>query len=236
MDKRFRYLILTAMAIAVFCAAASADIVFSQLPRQIGGFVSDTDQTFLGQPHVWQRIADDFQLSEPAAIIQVVFWGYYSNALFGPDNETMRVRFYGARESDGLPDEATIVYEQTLQNPQRQETGLFVSSLTLVPEYRYTINLASPVSLEANTTYWFETIQVGDPESDFFWESSYTATPQDRIAGVNANFPNWAYGGPRVGVAFQILTPEPHTLGFMAIGLLLIPRWRGRREKIARSG
>ncbi len=235
MRRRLLQIVIVA-GLALGAAPALADIVFSQLPRQIGGFVSDTDQTFFGQPHYWQRNAEDFLLDELWDIRQAVFWGYYSNALFGPDNETMRVRIYGARESDGLPDEGNIIYEQIVQNPHRQETGLAVSSLTLVPEYQYTIDLTSPVSIEAATTYWFEAVQVGDPDSDFFWESAHTATPQDRIASYNANHPDWFYQGPRVGLAFQLLTPEPHTLGIMLASLLLFPRRRGRREYRARSG
>ncbi len=235
MSKLFCYLMIAGLTSAVFCTVTSAEIVFSQSPNQSGGFVSDTDQTFLGYPHFWARQAEDFHFDEPREITQVIFWGFYASAIFGPLDETMRIRFYRARESDGLPDEGAIVHEQTIQNPQREETGDVIHATADFPEYRYTINLTSSVSIEADTMYWFEAIQVGDPDSDFFWESARTTTPQDRFATIYVLQPNWFYQGPRAGLAFQLLTPEPNALWLTAIGFLLFPRRRGRREHCARS-
>lgn len=228
--------IVTGLCLTLGAAPASADIVFSQSPNQRGGFVSDRDQTFLGYPHFWAREAEDFQLSEPEVLTRVVFYGFYASAIFAPPSETMRIRFFRPRESDGLPDEGVILYEQTIQDPQREETGEVIQAASNLPEYRYTINLSSSVAIEADTTYWIEAVQIGDPNSDFFWESAITTTPQDRFATRYVLQPDWFYQGPRAGLAFQLLTPEPNALWFMALGLLVFPRRRGRPERIARSG
>ncbi len=230
-----RFLIAAAVASVFFGATASADIVFNQVPNQSGGYVSDTDQTFFGQEHYWQRVADDFQLGEAADLTQVVFFGFFYNSYYAPEDEVVRLRFYHARETDDLPNESAIVFEQTVQNPSRQETGEHVFAGPDPPEYRYTIDLASPVSVAANTKYWLEFVQLGDPDSDFIWESAH-ALPQDRIAGVNAGHPDWIYSTTRTSLAFQLLTPEPSTVGFVTFSLLLYLRRRVRRGACARSG
>ena len=233
---RVRSLIVATIMSLLVAPAASADVVWNQVPYQGGGFVSDTDQTFFGQEHYWQRMADDFQLGADASLTQATVYGFFYNSYSAPMNEVVRLRLYHARLSDGLPDENAIVYEQTIQNPSRQETGEHVFAGSDGPEYRYTIDLVPPVEIAADTRYWLEFIQVDDPESDFFWETALTTSPQDRVAGTNAIHPNWDYAAPRAALAFQLLTPEPGTIGFLAFGLLFTQRRRLRRGSSARSG
>lgn len=219
----------------VLCGKASADVVFEQVSNQRGGFISDTDAVYFGQEHYWERMADDFQLQEDAALTNVVFFGFYYDAFYAPAQETIRVRFLGARSSDGLPDESAVLYSETFQNPSREATGEIIIAGPGPPEYKYTIDLAAPFTVSANTRYWLEIVQLGDPDSDFAWENALTTSPDDRIAGNNANYPNWAYTSARFSLAFQLIVPEPNGLVLIAMSLFLHPRRRGRRRQRARS-
>jgi hypothetical protein len=228
---------LMAVWVVAQAASASADIVFEQVPNQSSGGVSDTDAYFFGQEHFWEWLADDFQLSEPARITQVAFWGFFYDAYYAPDQETMRIRFLGARDSDGLPDENAVLYSETFQNPAREATGQQVLVGPGPPEYRYLIDLSSPLWVVPNTRYWLEVVQIGDPESDFSWESARTTSPQDVIAGISAVHPeDWTYAGVRFSLAFQLLIPEPNAFGLLIFGFLLSPWRRHRRGVCARSG
>jgi hypothetical protein len=227
--------VVIAVWVVVGAVPASADIVFNQVPNQSGGFPSDTDYLFFGQPNQWQRMADGFQLAAPGQLTQVVFWGFFYDAFYAPDQETMRVRFLGARETDGLPDENAVLYSETFQNPTREATGQQVIVGPGPPEYRYTIDLSSPLLVSANTKYWLEVVQIGDPASDFACETARTTSPQDVVAGNNALHPNWDYVGPRVSLAFQLWVPEPSALGCIVMSFLMYSRRRGQRSIRARS-
>jgi hypothetical protein len=234
MVRKVRFAFAAALAGVVFCSTASADVVWDQSPNQRGGYVSDTDQTFFGQEHYWQRMADDFRLGEGVILTRAVAYGFFYNSYSAPADETIRVRLYSARESDGLP--GAVLYEQTIQNPAREETGEHIFAGSDGPEYRYTIDFETPFAVAADTRYWFEFIQLGDPESDFFWESSHVSSAQDNAAGNNAVHPNWAYTAPANGFAFQLLTPEPGTVGLMLFSVAFSRRRKIRRGAGARSG
>ncbi len=163
-------------------------LVVDQQPTQGGGGASDTAFYDAWEEPVWQQIADNILLTEAATIRHVNWWGFYGGdddeePELAPDEETMRVRFYAAREGDGLPGE--ILFEQSLPNPSRIATGRTIAVGARPPEYLYGIDLSSPIVLEADTLYWLEVVQIGDLESHFRWESGYGLIPSHVFLNQN---------------------------------------------------
>jgi hypothetical protein len=199
-------------------------IVVDHQPHPYGGFGSDTEfRDDWGDP-VWQREADDILLDEAAAIRQIVWWGFYGGTFDDwpeppPQTEAMRIRFYQARLGDGLPDEDNMSFEQTYENPIRTATGRVIMMGRLPLEYRYEVDLASPIVLEANTPYWLEIAQMGDLESHFRWE--YGLAELNGTALIN-EVVGWGYTYPDVAVdaAFQLWTvPEPQAALLLSLSL-----------------
>jgi hypothetical protein len=177
-------------------------------------------------------VADDFQLPQPFTVTRVVWWGfYYSIPSWQPPpaQETMRLRFYGARPGDGLPNDGAILYEQTIQNPPRLGTGNLVLVADAVNEYEYTVELPSPIAFTANTSYWLEVAQLGDPQSDFYWETG-RILPHNGIAATNPLEPNWAFFGPPYDMAFQLITPEPSVFALVLFAAAVTTQLRDRRR------
>ena len=216
----------------VHAASASADhlpwngpgprgpIVVDHPPLNSGGGGSDTAfRDMFGTP-VWQRVADDFTLAAPADIRRITWWGFYDQNN-PPATETMRIRFYGARPGDGLPDENNILFEQSYLNPSRIATGRQIGVGIAPDEIRYEVDVAGPIQLGANTPYWLEVVQIGDLDTHFRWEFSL---PDGRgLAFINPNVPDWQETAFDANAAFQLSTiPEPTTgmLCLMAGGIL----------------
>jgi len=174
MMREFRvYLFLSAAALIL--AATSplrAEIVVDHQPQNTGGLASDTSFQLPGFPdELWQRVADDFTLTEPATLRRVHWWAFYDSDS-PPLTETIRLRFYESRPLDGLPDESRIVREETVVDPLREWTGRLVGVGILPREYFFTMDLSSELQLEARTQYWLEIVQIGDIASHYRWEVS----------------------------------------------------------------
>ncbi len=225
MGRNARILITATAASTVFCATASADIVVDHQPHPFGGLGSDT--SFTPDPSLpgvsWQRVADDFVLTEPAIIRQVNFWGFY-NADNPPSSEEMRLRILGARMGDALPDESNVVREEMVQNPSRTWTGRLVATGIAPREYFFTTNLALELRLEASTAYWLEIVQVGAVDTRFRWE--FSRADRNGQASINI-IHDWRNTFPGVDsdTAFQLSTiPEPSTLILSAMAFCLTRR------------
>jgi len=210
-----------------------ADIVVDHQPYPSGGLASDT--AFTPDPSLpgvsWQRVADDFVLTEPAIIRQVNFWGFY-NADNPPASETMRLRFLGARQSDGLPDESHVVREQSVQNPPRTWTGRLVATGIAPREYLFTASLESELQLEANVYYWLEIVQDGAMETRFRWE--FSRADRNGQAFINQAVGGWrtTLPGGALDTAFQLSTiPEPSAFVLFMLGLFLGGKPFRRREQ-----
>jgi len=223
---------IAAYTLFVFLAtpSARAGILVDHQPHPYGGLGSDTLWAdAFGQP-VWQRVADDFTLGSADQAVSLIFWGFY-NADNPPATETMRIRVYAGRASDGLPDDIAILSETTVQNPSRVATGRRILTGIGPHEYRYQADLGSPLSLEARTRYWLEVAQMGDITTNFRWEDSVNAL--DGVATVNSIHAEWRAtfpGGP-ADAAFQLISPEPASIAILTFGsLFLARRRRGRRE------
>lgn len=206
-------------------------VVFDHPPFNTGGPASDTSFRIDPSPaELWQQLADDILLASPATIRRIVFWGFYGGTFDPvpqqpPITETFRVRFYGARPGDGLPDDNNIFFEETFLDPSRTATGRPILTGPLPPEFVYQIDLLSPVSLAANTPVWLEIVQLGDIDSLFRWEFSPSSnTP---FAVLNSLGGDWHLTTLNADLAFQLLTiPEPESLILVWSGVLLFLRKR----------
>ena len=199
-----------------------------------GGPAADTDFFNTVGQQTWQRLADNIFLESTSALIRRVTWlGFYGGsgtpATPPPQTETMRIRFYGARAGDGLPDDANIIFEQSFLNPSRVATGRTIAVGGLPMEHLFEANLAMPVLLEADTLYWLEIVQIGDVDSRFRWEFAFT--DQDDHAFVNGNVADWQLANLGGDLAFQLSTiPEPSTVFLALLGLVFVCR-RERKER-----
>lgn len=211
-------------------------IVFEQLPNRSGGPAADTDYISGNGLPYWQLEADNVLLNESAVIRHITWWGFYgldfdqSPGAHDPPAglETMRIRLYGARTSDGLPDSLSILFEQTLVNPSRTNTGRTLLLPGAPAEYRFEADLGNPIGLSSNVLYWLEIVQFGDQSSLFRWE--YGTGRINGRAFSNPIVPNWF--GTEGSFAFQLSTiPEPSSLCLVSLCVLLNTFWgRGGRR------
>jgi|CXWL01.1.fsa_nt_gi hypothetical protein len=216
----------------VVAAPAAGQPLVEHFPYNFGGPGSDT--AFFSETTgfmVFQQLADNFTLTAPASIGSVHWWGFYGgfqqNHQPPIGDETMRVRFYDARPGDGLP--GTMRREETFLNPSRTATGRNVwSDSPQQPEFLYQVNLATPFEAQGNTAYWLEVVQVGDVNSTYRWE--YSTTQEDRYAFLKTGMNDWQLGSTLRDLAFDLYAvPEPSSLSFFVIGIVLIGRpSRGR--------
>lgn len=232
MSKLIRQAVIAAWVTTALAACVRAGISLDQPPNRAGGSASDTEffSPGSGLP-TWQLIAENLMLAEPAVVRRVVFWGFYGSNfdMFpepAPQSETMRIRMYSARMADGLPDDNNILFEESFLNPTREATGWTIALGPLPPEYRFEVDLASPLHLAANTLYWLEIAQLGNVESHFRWENA---------VGAKANLPGFAFVNPATGdwrsapgsFAFQFSAiPEPCSAVLFLFGLLMLRRRR----------
>lgn len=214
---------------------ARGDLIVNHPPPPSPGYGSGADTSFqdpFGNP-VWQISADDFVLSAQAGIRRVAWWGVYGDPTFGQGGpnppsgeETMRIRFYAARPSDGLPDDSNILHEESLLNVPRTWTGRWAG---LRREWLFEADLSTPLSLSAGTAYWFEVAQVGILSSLFIWE--WSVAEQNGIAVMSTNVPAWHHAANGSDLAFQLSNvPEPATATLIALGSLQIIRRRRARR------
>lgn len=207
-------------------------IVVSQLPDLGGGQASDTSfVNGAGDPY-WQLLADNIQLSQSATIRHITWWGFYGGdfdktpGAHDPPvgDETMRIRLYSARVGDGLPDNSNILFQQSFLNPSRAATGRTLLLPGIPAEYRFEVNLGSPLNLDSSVLYWLEISQEGNLDSHFRWQRGL-GTLIGR-ASNNPITPNWqAISG---SMAFELsMIPEPGTVSVLLICALIPHRWLG---------
>lgn len=196
-------------------------------PLNTGGPASDTEYlNNFGSPS-WQRLADDFMLTEAAMIGHVRWWGFY-HLDNPPAVETFRIRVYGARESDGLPDDGNVVLEQVIANPLRTATGRRVFTGVDPDEYVFDAALSQTFEALAGEEYWLEIVQVGDPLTRFRWEVS--VAENNSHAFINEGVGIWSQSGLNADTAYQLIAvPEPATFGLFAFTLTMFFHARRRR-------
>lgn len=237
MTSILRQTLLSVWVISGLSSLSLAGTVFEQLPNRTGGQGSDTDFIDRGSGGpFWQLEADNVRVSTEAMIRHITWWGFYGDDFDkSPDahdppagDETMRVRFYGVRPGDGLPDSSNILFEESFLNPTRVATGRTVLLPGPPDEYQFDADLSSPFLLQSNQLYWLEIAQVGLPSSHFRWERGTGSIPGRSFS--NPIVPDWQ---ATVGsFAFTLSTiPEPGTgLLLLCASTWFVTSRRGRRE------
>lgn len=213
-----------AFSLAIVSASTTtAGLILDRQPHRTGGPSADTEFISFGEQG-WQEVADDFHFSVPVSISRIDWWGFYGSN-FGEGaqpptaDEVMRIRIHLAGAVDGLPSD--VVHEESFTNPQRVLTGRTIALAGAYPERKYRVDLANPVTLNANTTYWMEITQFGSPESKFRWE--YSLAPPDNDFAFRAYFsPEWSLAGASdVSLAIQLYdVPEPSSFCLFAVIVL----------------
>lgn len=240
MSAKIRQFVVAACIVAVLSVVAPAGTVFEQLPNRTGGQASDTEflQFATGTPF-WQLEADNVQVSASTSIRHITWWGFYGDDFDeSPDahdppsgDETMRIRFYASRPTDGLPDSSSILFEESFLNPSRLSTGSTVAVGTRPPEYEYEVDLGSTFLLEADLLYWLEIAQIGDHESHYRWERGNGVIPGRSFS--NPVVPDWR--ATTGSFAFALSTvPEPGTGSLLlCVSMLSLIKRRGRKARRA---
>ncbi|MBI5762946.1 MAG: hypothetical protein HZA51_05405 [Planctomycetes bacterium] len=228
MKLPFRILLLVLSTIMPV-ALAEGGIIFDQPHNPVHATGSDTIWFDPFNGNIWQLAADDFWFSQPSRVDRVVWRGFYGGDFYGSYDpptgvETMRLRVYGARPQDGLPGD--VIREQTTTDARRTPTGLVIGGH---PEFEYEMTLEAPLSADANTAYWLEVAQVGDPSSVFRWVySAHAGTP---FVVTNGHVPDWVRIPDGPNLCFQLHgVPEPHGLLLFVTVLMACDRIGGRRE------
>lgn len=204
-------------------------LVVDHQPHRYGGLASDTEFIEAFGPPSWQRVADDFRLNATAEISRITVWGFYGHSFEPapdpPSTETMRVRIYGVRPTDGLPGE--VLLEESLLDPVRTPTGFRIADGGLPLEYDYSVPLTHHFLALADTSYWLEFVQIGDSESYFRWE--FSMAEANGQAGINPRTVDWRSAGISADTAFQLwAVPEPATSIMVLLGMCAL--WTSRKR------
>lgn len=206
---------------ALLSSVARATVVVDHQPHPFGGPAADTDFINRYGQRTWQLLADVFTLSSRAVVREVRWWGFYEPDVL-PTSETMRIRFYDSRPSDGLP--GTMLFEELVANPARAWTGRWVIHLINSREYLFSHSLSAPQPFYPSALYWIEIVQLGDVNSHYRWE--FALAEQNGLAYANAVTNGWAHAAFDGDLAFQLVVPEPTSLGLLTLSLLWVARRR----------
>ena len=192
-------------------------------PHRFGGLMSDSmGSESPGGTIIYQHVADDFALPFDATIGRIVFLGFYHYQTLPVGNESFQINIHDPRAGDGLPGD--VIFSQLVVNPFREPTGHPVISIGGGPEYRFVVDLSTPLSLQGGTTKWLSIYQVGDPASTFRWEASVAPPPPNGSAAQNEVLPNWAFYEP-TNHAFQLYSvPEPSSLSLLSLCVMILSR------------
>ncbi len=195
-------------------------------PHRFGGLMSDSMGSEVpGGATLYQYVADDFALPFDAAIGRIVFRGFYNYQSLPVGDETFQINIHNPRAGDGLPGD--VIFSQVVINPFRELTGHTVISIGGGPEYRFVVDLATPLFLQGGDTKWLSIYQLGNTASTFRWEASLGPNPWNGQAFANEIVPNWSLYETG-NTAFQLWSiPEPSSLTLIAITIPLIHRVRG---------
>lgn len=205
-------------------AGVRASIIVDHQPFNTGGFGSDTLFTSPFGQQVWQQVADDFVWNSAEQLTGVNFWGFY-NADNPPASETIRLRIYEPRASDGLPGQ--VKFELAVQNSFRVATGRVIQVGVTPNEYRFEEPLPTPVDLVEDDSFWLEIVQLGDVTTHFRWETS--VSDNDQFAIVNISVPDWLSAQGQGEQAFQLISPEPTSAALYGFAICYFIRARSRR-------
>lgn len=179
MKKIFKFLIalmVCGLTLTFFTNTAWASpIVYEQLPGHYGGYLSGgvcPPDTLL------ITVADDFQLSQPAEIVGIKWWGGYVS----PYQPTPVDNFIIMLFDDNAGEPGNLLYRFNVGvAPVRKATGDWVNppspDFEGRPEFEYFFNLPTSFVVGANTLYWLSIVNIPSADS-WVWEASSPGTVQ----------------------------------------------------------
>lgn len=190
--------------------ACELDTPLSQSPNAVNGFFADVDCDFCanaGSPPESWTLAENFTLAAPKTISSIVMWGGYFPDDVPLDTDIFTVRFL--EDDDNLL--GTVVTSQSDVESTRAETGVVLFG---VHEYRFTLLLDPPVTLDPGT-YFVEIFNdTSASTTSFFWETG-TLDPESGIAGffTDNQTPGSTSGGgeydPTYDLAVRLVVASP---------------------------
>jgi len=229
------------LAVAVSGQAQAITIFDGGGPDQVNG----------NEMTLWVQ-AEDFSLTSPnLKVTDAHFWSLEGYGTAGGGNEwdgTLTYYFFANDETNGPKPTGNPLYTGQGQSIVKAATGLMPLGLA---EYKYSFDLVSPVTLAADTTYWFGLHLAADFEhrDEIYWETTsdgdgYGATGEEEYLGPDfpsPDFPDWVWNSNSNHHAFYLtgepigepIIPEPSTFIVWSLlgGLGFAAGWWRRRRR-----
>jgi len=159
----------------------------------------------IGSPQI---MADNFQLTTPATINSIRWWGAWN--FYTPTTDNFTIIIYG--DNSGLPDPSNVIANRHIGNVVETSTGLSRSGKTLL-EFQADID---PVSLSESTQYWISIFEsAGTDGSQYFLirENAYGTAAKSTNGGASWSSRTRELAFQLEGVATAV--PEPSSAALL---------------------
>lgn len=168
--------------------------------------------------------ADDFSITQNVILTSACFWTYEHDDQIWDGT----LEYFIFDDDDGIPD--TIIasgHGQGIQKDVTYETPIGT-------QYKYSFEFEEPINISSDDTYWFGLHLASDYPNDggnvFKWESCISGFGLTSFESEGGTLDNWVDSG--IHRAFYLeAVPEPGTLSLFSLGVLVLMRKRGMRDK-----
>lgn len=180
-------------------------------PNQSGGTFTDTYCEICAGGE--QSIAQQFTVTSPVTIGEIVMYGAYSPANTPPANPIFRILFHTS--AGGIPD-SNVSDQSGLAPASFTTTGVILTGG--VDEYEVVLDI-SDVSLSAGT-YFVEVFnQANDTDDDWFWEYGGPADPNAGGYAYAFDAPGVNWFADSIPHAVTLCDTEPVPVGLMGFDI-----------------
>lgn len=230
--------------------AASALITFAALCAPLAHAAPLFEQQVLGGDNVgssWTshfavgvggyQTLDDFKLAADARVDRVRWHGIYINtdaagfANAAPNTGSWTVEFWSGTASAPL----TRLYTTQVDAAavQRTATTSRTFANTLVDEYEFALDLATPFDVDSNETYWFSVVSTSSSFTPFFsWIQGQGGGSAAQVLydGSGQQLAGFERGGNRAFALEGQTVPLPGTAALL-LAALGAAGWQRRRSR-----